>query len=313
MFWNKLIISYLEECKEFLNLFKKIKLIYLPTYRMVESSISSFSSDEHFYMDQSNAEEFFRDNDEIKFGTRDIEIIWEKLSNKIRTSTTEGFLKMSATLLKNIINSRNITINDINNLNKNKETINKVVSRLDRDIFLEDDREKIKEFVNKKFIKIDENLALFYILENMVNIYNQHKDIDEAIESYCKVINCFFINKKVVFNELSSEIYVEKNNNKKIGIEKLSSGEKQILLIFTKLYLNDLEDKDSTENKYWIIYDEPEISLSIEWQEILLNKILESNKCEFLLSATHSPFIFNKNLKKYTSDLALEVSESNHE
>ncbi|WP_431624333.1 AAA family ATPase, partial [Enterobacter roggenkampii] len=104
-----------------------------------------------------------------------------------------------------------------------------------------------------------------------------------------------------------SEIYVEKKKgNKRIDIENLSSGEKQILSLFTKIYLAELDDLD---RKYWIFFDEPEISLSIEWQQMLLPKIIESNRCEFMMAATHSPFIFKNNLKSYTSDLALEVME----
>lgn len=128
------------------------------------------------------------------------------------------------------------------------------------------------------------------------------------MEEYRKVINSFFSDKKVVFNEITSEIYVEKNRgSKKIDIENLSSGEKQILSLFTKIYLANIDDRNK---KYWIFYDEPEISLSIEWQEILLPKILDSGRCEFLFAATHSPFIFKEErLKSYTSDLALEVTE----
>lgn len=87
----------------------------------------------------------------------------------------------------------------------------------------------------------------------------------------------------------------------------MSSGEKQILSIFTKIYLANIDDKNK---KYWIFYDEPELSLSIEWQTILLPKIIESGRCEFLLAATHSPFIFkDSSLKIHTNDLSIEITE----
>ena len=70
--------------------------------------------------------------------------------------------------------------------------------------------------------------------------------------------------------------------------------------LFAKLYLKGNED---TQDKYYLFIDEPEISLSIEWQEMLLSDILDSNKCDFLFVATHSPFIFKKGLINYTVDV----------
>jgi len=73
----------------------------------------------------------------------------------------------------------------------------------------------------------------------------------------------------------------------------LSSGEKQIVSLFAKLYLTGSDN-------FIILFDEPELSLSIYWQEKLINNILESKKCEFMMVVTHSPFIVPKELKKYT-------------
>lgn len=36
---------------------------------------------------------------------------------------------------------------------------------------------------------------------------------------------------------------------------------------------------------------------------MLLSDILDSNKCDFLFVATHSPFIFKKGLINYTVDV----------
>ena len=81
-----------------------------------------------------------------------------------------------------------------------------------------------------------------------------------------------------------------------IDIKYLSSGEKQIVSIFSKIYLEDC-------NNFILLFDEPELSLSIEWQEMLLLDVLKSGKCDLLLAATHSPFIFNNELDKTAVDL----------
>lgn len=312
--WN--LIPFYEKLQDLLSVVERLskkEFIYLPTFRLVESSITAFKKeedwdDEDLFNGLSETREFFKGNPLIQFGVDDIKETWIRLSNRIRSSTTQDFLKLSGRLLKNIVSNKKVNKKSVDYLLQNKDSILKILSRIDRDTIDEKDKANLLNIIEKKeFDPKNNNNALFYILENMVTIYNNQRHIDETINKYKDVINDFFNDKSVVFDEITSEIFVEKKNgNKRVDIEKLSSGEKQILSLFTKIYLTELDDLN---RKYWIFYDEPEISLSIEWQEILLPKILESNRCEFLMAATHSPFIFKNKLKSYTSDLALEVTE----
>ena len=65
-------------------------------------------------------------------------------------------------------------------------------------------------------------------------------------------------------------------------ILKLSSGEKQILILFIEALLQ--EDKECI-----YIADEPEISLHVEWQDKLLKSIYSLNSNAQIIIATHSP------------------------
>ena len=58
------------------------------------------------------------------------------------------------------------------------------------------------------------------------------------------------------------------------------------------------------KKKLIILIDEPELSMSVEWQEALLTDIAECEKVSHVTAMTHSPFIF-KNLSKNTTDLEL--------
>lgn len=79
--------------------------------------------------------------------------------------------------------------------------------------------------------------------------------------------------------------------NSPIGLEDLSSGEKQIISLMAHIYLDDTKKKI-------ILIDEPELSLSIEWQEHVLVDIVNSPSVVQMLAITHSPFVFNNELKK---------------
>lgn len=73
--------------------------------------------------------------------------------------------------------------------------------------------------------------------------------------------------------------------DEKIQLDQLSSGEKQILLILTTVFLQ--EEKSAV-----LLMDEPEISLHITWQDRLIELIRKLNpNCQLILT-THSPNIF---------------------
>ena len=68
-----------------------------------------------------------------------------------------------------------------------------------------------------------------------------------------------------------------------ISSDKLSAGEKQMLSF---LCYNAFSDKTS------IFIDEPELSLHIDWQRLLLPTLLDQSTGNQFFIATHSPFIF---------------------
>lgn len=90
---------------------------------------------------------------------------------------------------------------------------------------------------------------------------------------------------KVIDNE-SDKLRFIIDGKTSIDANKLSSGEKQLLIILLTVLLEDgLE--------YVLLMDEPEISLHISWQYELLNWILELNPNVQLILTTHSPSIFS--------------------
>ena len=65
---------------------------------------------------------------------------------------------------------------------------------------------------------------------------------------------------------------------------KLSSGEKQILVILLTVLVED-------QQPYVLLMDEPEVSLHIEWQKQLIDLILELNPNVQIILTTHSPAV----------------------
>lgn len=84
----------------------------------------------------------------------------------------------------------------------------------------------------------------------------------------------------------------------KLNLRLLSSGEKQMLTILMTVLL---QDGDYTV----LLMDEPEVSLHLEWQQVLIDTILKLNPNVQIILTTHSPAI----IMKGWMDKVTEVSD----
>lgn len=89
-------------------------------------------------------------------------------------------------------------------------------------------------------------------------------------------------------------------NNLSLPVRALSSGERQVLRLFVNILLNPTADV--------LILDEPEISLQIEWQQVLLEYILILNPDIQILVATHSPSIIMNGWVDCVSEISSLIS-----
>ena len=91
--------------------------------------------------------------------------------------------------------------------------------------------------------------------------------------------------KQLEFSERDS-LTVSLPNGKNTSAANLSSGELQLLILFTFLYFRFEEQEQFT-----IIIDEPELSLHLAWQSRYLEAITKANRYAQFIVATHSPEI----------------------
>ena len=58
-----------------------------------------------------------------------------------------------------------------------------------------------------------------------------------------------------------------------------------------------------------VLIDEPEISLSIDWQKQILVDVLDAPLCEQIIAITHSPFVFENELDPFARPLIIKVDD----
>lgn len=132
-----------------------------------------------------------------------------------------------------------------------------------------------------------DNDSLFNYRMRSINYPEEAERVQARMAHLFSIANDFF-------SETGKTLEIDKNTNllvfrlmdkSVISMDKLSAGEKQLLLILITVFLQD-------EKPYILLMDEPELSLHISWQDKLISTLRELNpNCQLIIS-THSPSIF---------------------
>lgn len=139
----------------------------------------------------------------------------------------------------------------------------------------------------------DAYTSVFYdFCKKLSNKYQEN--INPKMKTLQELLNKYMMNKDVEVTPMGLLVR-SKDDNRVIPLNSLSSGEKKLLIIFLHCLFN--EDVP-------ILIDEPEISLSIIWQENLLPDLLEKTNIKQVIVATHSSAIISdSSLDKYIMPL----------
>lgn len=275
------------------NVSEKIdeEILYFPTYRRIEEDMSNLGID----IEKDRVK-----NKLIQFGMTDVEKNIEALLQMIKSVAITGFAKMTGVLLKQYLNGE---LSDVENY---KVEQNKLVIALARigDEIEEQDKQRIIELVNSLDIYNSENRYLLNLIKNLIDSYERQNKYDERVKTFTSICNNYLNGKKYIYDETNVELGIYKEKTKKpISIQNLSSGEKQIISVFSKLYIENIEN-------CIILFDEPELSLSIKWQNMFLPDVVNSGKCSTLIAVTHSPFIFDNEFDDLAKDMGNCLSEN---
>lgn len=122
---------------------------------------------------------------------------------------------------------------------------------------------------------------------SIADYVERNYNLAESIIIFKDIVNDIFINKTMSVSE-AGKIGISMNNGTMLQLSKLSSGEKQILIMFYILLFH-------TEPGSLVILDEPEISLHVSWQQRLGDIFLDICRVRNLqmIVATHSPQVIH--------------------
>ncbi len=311
------------------------EVVYLPTYRRVELALTDEGGERRpprppgsrrrrpkFRIAASGLH-----TGDIQFGLSDISERLVQLNEEIMLRSNRGYREISENIISEMI--RGYEEPDEANLPK-PDDLRLFFSRL------EYGRRVIGPYYNKisahDFEKIysgegvpaDSRKFLTYFLGKLNNIIEITKEIEQPVGEFIESCNRYLSsNEPSTFKSDEAEhrnlyavdakaLKVDRTDlsvtvesipaRTPISLDALSSGEKQMVSLFAKMYLYP--------KKKIVLIDEPELSLSIDWQRGILVDVLLSPQCEQVIAITHSPFVFDNSLEQFAQTLTLQLSDT---
>jgi len=158
--------------------------------------------------------------------------------------------------------------------------------------------EKKSQEISEKISKIVENIAsatppeLQEFQELKIKENSIKETIYRDITLFKEIVDEFLLdtNKEIVLDDSKEPLLVKLvKDNRYLLLDKISSGEKQILVIFLTILLEKSQP-------FILLMDEPETSLHVEWQSKLIESIKRLNNNIQIIIATHNPLlVLNRN------------------
>lgn len=285
------------------------QVIYLPTYRRIEQDLKAIFpniTEEELRKLTTTSRAVSKPGargfvELVHFGMEDVE---ERLASELETiqrRTREQLTGLTASYLQDIIRSRADVVEPALIRIMSDAVVEAVLSRVDENTLSSEDKREVQEAIRRIRSGGSSPLArdqyLTYFFSRLMDIYTDLNMSESAIRQLADTCNKYFVGKRVRYDDANFTAKVFDRQGKPLSWKSLSSGEKQVASLFTHLYL-------SPEESQIVLIDEPELSLSVRWQKLLLPDILASGRCKLLIAVTHSPFIYKNDLASYAVDLS---------
>lgn len=290
----------------------KEQILYLPTYRRIEQDLKTiFPNIDHETLHKRLAVRQDGTNyiELVEFGMEDVDKNIELKMNELKEFIRSRLNKLTGSYLKEVISGqyKSFRTEDIERISA--EAIDSIIKRIGEDILPDREKKRMRtilgEIQSKQKVTSDHKVVAHFLLK-LLEVYEAQQQKEENIRRFVDVCNQYLnsTSKKIVFdnNNFNISIVLDSGDiesdgeSSTIQMKQLSSGEKQIVSLFSHLFLSGIE-------KFFVLIDEPDLSLSVDWQTRLLPDILSIEQCTGLIAVTHSPFIFQNELDTFTHSL----------
>lgn len=285
------------------------QILYLPTYRRIERELSSIfegldNDDIRRYKGSSKQSESSDTFIElVEFGMRDVKNAIDRTLESLKDFARENLNELTLGYLGDVVNQDylKLRIGEINNVSD--DTVQSVLNRIHENILNKTHKEHLFRVINsarEADAPTEHQKIIYHYFLKLLNFQEALQEKEQHISAFCELCSEYIVDKEFVYDGTTFNFLIIPKNevvdNRNIELSELSSGEKQVVSLFSHLYL-------SGQKKYFVLIDEPELSLSVPWQRRFLSDIYSGKFCAGLVATTHSPFIYDNDLRRYAHSL----------
>lgn len=299
------------------------EVLYLPTYRRVELALREDAKASPPKRKRSriafDSGRLF--TGDIQFGLGDISDRLHEMNEQIEFQSSSEYRKISANIITDLIDGSFENSEFSGGKAPSKDDLDLLFSRVQQN------RRRGPSFYSVVVPNLDRLYSphgvpaaskpfLDYFLRQLDQVIETTRGVELRVQQFVDVCNRYLASddvetylhieqfeegdaKQLVLDKANLKVTVRSRLFGKIDLEELSSGEKQMISLFAKLYLY--------ESPKILLIDEPELSLSIGWQRRILVDVINSPLCRQMIAITHSPFVFDNELEPFAGSLNLST------
>ena len=285
------------------------QILYLPTYRRIERELGSI-------FEGVDPDDFRRhrnrirqpESDEsyielVEFGMKDVKQAIDRTLQHLKEFARENLNNLTLRYLGDVVNQQYQTVGREEIADVSEDTVRSVLDRIHETILNKNHKDHLFDVINaarSADAPTEHEKIIYHYFLKLLGFQQSLQENEKQISAFCDLCSKYIIDKTFVYDSATFTflIFTTDDSQKKheINLSDLSSGEKQIVSLFSHLYL-------SGKTNFFVLIDEPELSLSVPWQRRFLTDIRAGEFCKGLVAVTHSPFIYDNELRNYTYSL----------
>lgn len=275
-------------------------VLYLPTYRRIEKELR-YIFPENGYQGTSAPK---KQEDSLLFeyvytGMGDVQSQIDSRLGDLRFDIYVKMRELAGSYLSDVLSQIADKFNSEIILRTTDAEINRAIKRVN-EIWSDEQTQVLRSTIfnlmerlrRDEIIEGNDKYILGY-LERLIIADLELVGSEKPYIDFAELCNSYLIGKRFYFIRENSHLVLH-DARRQVYLRDLSSGEKQIVSLFSHLQFSDSGNI--------IFIDEPELSLSVDWQQRFLVDVASFRNSSFLFAVTHSPFIFD-NLTDYTVDI----------
>jgi len=313
---------------------KETEIVYLPTYRRIELSLGEAVEEARHRRRPSIQSRLGLSkrglfNTDIQFGLADISDRLRELNHQLLGRSNQGYREISAKIINDLLDGTFEREAPELSDRPDKESLELFFSRLRQGgafiygpFYERVEIPDLDKLYNEGASSDTSNKFLNYFLSRLNTVIQATRSIEGLVEEFVNHCNAYLSagdpttdwdglerarkstetrdDKVLKVDRMSLQVHVVSlASGRKVPMDSLSSGEKQMISLFSRLYLYP--------GRKIVLIDEPELSLSIDWQRKILMDVVSAPTCSQVVAITHSPFVFDNELEPFAKALSLQI------